>query len=201
MDDVRRFWNDLQDHEYAHEYADEMLNIFIATQLRVLRGERSQQEIARIANMKQERISVLENVNYGSWSVSTLRRLARAFDVRLKISFESFGTLLDDLKNLDPEALRRTTRVEECETALRELDAVPETLKQAVQPPKSAQHSSTERQAAFSAANAIPEQSVFIGLHRSRHVLPASNIPTGALAAFSEQASPGRQRRRQGAAA
>ena len=109
----KSFWTDLENEEFAHVYSDEMLNIFIATQLRVLRGELSQEELARKAGMKQERISLLENVNYSSWSVNTLRRLAKAFDLRLKISFESFGTLIEDINNLNATGLKRVTRKQE----------------------------------------------------------------------------------------
>ena len=109
----KSFWTDLENEEFAHVYSDEMLNIFIATQLRVLRGELSQEELAKKAGMKQERISLLENVNYSSWSVNTLRRLAKAFDLRLKISFESFGTLIEDINNLNATGLKRATRKQE----------------------------------------------------------------------------------------
>ena len=57
--------------------------------------------------MMQARISVLENVNYSSWSISTLRRLARALGVRLKVSLEEFGTLLPELEHFERKSLQR----------------------------------------------------------------------------------------------
>lgn len=49
----------------------------------------------------------MEQVDYSSWSLSTLKRLARAFDMRLRVTFESFGSLLEDYGQLGREALER----------------------------------------------------------------------------------------------
>jgi hypothetical protein len=57
--------------------------------------------------MKQPRIPVLEDVNYSSWSISTLRRFAQAFDLRLRVSFEEFGTLINDYETLEQKSLER----------------------------------------------------------------------------------------------
>lgn len=100
---------EFQDREYRHAYVDSFLNSSIATQIKVLREQRewSQEQLAREANMKQPRISALENVNYSSWSINTLKRLAEAFDVTLKVSFESFGTRLVDIDRFSRESLER----------------------------------------------------------------------------------------------
>jgi hypothetical protein len=47
--------------------------------------------------MRQSRISELEGMDYSSWSVSTLRRLARALGVRFMFGFESWGDLLPEM--------------------------------------------------------------------------------------------------------
>ena len=106
---------DFLDKDYAHDYVDEFLNASIATQIKAIRQQRglSQEELADLAGMKQERISVLEDVNYGSWSIKTLRRLARAFDVTLKVSFETFGVRIDDIVNFSRQNLERDSRKEE----------------------------------------------------------------------------------------
>lgn len=103
------------DREIAHAYVDEFLNMSIATQLKVLREQRrlTQKSLAELAGMKQERISVLENVNYSSWSINTLRKLAAAFDVRLRVSFETFGSCLAEMENFTRESLERMSREEE----------------------------------------------------------------------------------------
>lgn len=100
---------EFKDKEYRHAYADEFLNSAIATQIKVLREQRklTQEELAELAKMKQARISILEDVNYSSWSISTLRRLAKAFDLCLSVKFQSFQELLVDLEKFSRESLQR----------------------------------------------------------------------------------------------
>lgn len=99
----------LNDKEYRHSYAEEFLNTWIATQIKVLREQRNwkQSDLAREAGMKQSAISRLENMNYSSWSLSTLKRLAYAFDVRVKVSFETFGSLISEFAHFGAESLQR----------------------------------------------------------------------------------------------
>ena len=79
-----RFPNDAN---YRNAVDESFSNIRMAKQLRVLRERHhpplTQAQVAEKTEMKQSRISELENVDYSSWSVSTLRRFARAFGVRL----------------------------------------------------------------------------------------------------------------------
>lgn len=107
--------NEFADKEYAHDYADELLYAYIATQIKILRQQQelTQEQLAQLSNMKQERISVLEDVNYSSWTINTLLKLARAFDLRLRVSFENFTTVLDDMFNLNSRTLQRTKREED----------------------------------------------------------------------------------------
>ncbi len=101
--------NNFKDKDYRHGYADEFLNASIATQIKVLREQRgwNQKDLADNTNMKQPRISILENVNYSSWNIKTLRRLAEAFDLTLCVYFESFGKRLDDIIKFSRENLER----------------------------------------------------------------------------------------------
>ena len=106
-----RFKEEFKDKETRHIYADDFLNTYIATQLKVLREDRewTQKQLAEEAGMRQERISVLEDVNYESWSVKTLKRLAQAFDLRLSIKFETFGSFLKDFDEFSRESLGRVS--------------------------------------------------------------------------------------------
>lgn len=99
---------DFRNKEYAHEYMDEFLNTFIATQIKILReqNEWTQERLAKEADMFQERISTLENVNNSSLSLKTLKQLARAFDVRLHVSFENFTTELEQFDEFTLESIR-----------------------------------------------------------------------------------------------
>jgi transcriptional regulator with XRE-family HTH domain len=104
-----------RDAEYAHAYMETFFNAAIATQIKVLREQRglTQGELAELTAMKQERISVLENVDYGTWNVKTLRRLAEAFDVVLKVSFETFGQAIEEVGSFSRETLQRSPRAED----------------------------------------------------------------------------------------
>ena len=98
-----------RDRDYRAAYAENALDTYIATQLRVLREQRelTQGKLADLANMKQSRISTMEDVNYAGWSISTLKRLARAFDLSLMVKFESFGGLLREMDAFNRQALER----------------------------------------------------------------------------------------------
>lgn len=101
-----------QDKEYADAYIDEFLNSYIATQIKVLREKRglTQKDLAELTGMKQSRIALLENVNYNKWSITTLKKLSEAFDVTLKVSFETFSDTIKDIENFCRESLERESR-------------------------------------------------------------------------------------------
>lgn len=99
-----------KDKDYRHGYVDEFLNASIATQIKVLREQHgwSQKELGEHADkMLQPRISVMENVNYSSWSIKILRKIAEAFDLTLRVSFESFGTRAGDIEKFSRKNLER----------------------------------------------------------------------------------------------
>lgn len=98
-----------QEEDARYAYAEDFLNSSIAAQIKTLRDDRklSQEELAALLGTKQPGISRLENTNYSAWKVETLRKLARAFGLRLRISFEEFGTLIHDIENFNREELIR----------------------------------------------------------------------------------------------
>jgi transcriptional regulator with XRE-family HTH domain len=102
----------LQDREYAEEYAASFLNSYIATQIKVIREQRglTQAELGVLVGTTQAGVSRYENVNYSSWSLKTLVKLAHAFAVRLKVSFEPYGTLADEVIRFDRQRLERIAR-------------------------------------------------------------------------------------------
>lgn len=106
---TEQYKEEFKDKETRHIYADDFLNTYIATQIKVLREEAglTQAELAEKAGMKQERISVLEDVNYSSWTANVLKRLAKAFDMRLSIKIESFGSYLKEFEGFNRAALIR----------------------------------------------------------------------------------------------
>jgi transcriptional regulator with XRE-family HTH domain len=101
--------SEFQDPEARHDYADIFLSSSIALQIKALRLQRgwSQETLAEKAGMKQSRISAMEQASYTGWSLRTLRRLAKAFDLALEVRFESFGTLLNGATSVSRNALER----------------------------------------------------------------------------------------------
>ena len=99
----------LKDKEYRAGFAESFLDTSIATQIRVLREQRdwTQAQLAHEAGMKQSRISALENADYSKWSIGTLKRLARAFDVPLNVAFGTFGKLLVEVDQFGRASLER----------------------------------------------------------------------------------------------
>lgn len=91
---------EFSDPEYATAYAESFLDAYIATQIKVLREQRgwTQEQLAEKIGTAQPGISRLEDVNYSAWSVSTLTKLAAAFSLRLKITFEDFSGIASEVQ-------------------------------------------------------------------------------------------------------
>jgi len=104
---VKNLKQEFADKDYRHSYAESFLNSVIATQIKVLREMRKwrQSDLAREAEMKQSVISRLENINYSSWSIKSLQKLAQAFDVVLTVRFERFKNLALDADRFGRKAL------------------------------------------------------------------------------------------------
>lgn len=100
---------EFKDREVRHIYCGDFLNSSIATQIKVLREERNitQSDLAKLAGMRQSRIAAIEDVNYSSWCISTLRRIAEAFDLALTVQFDSFGAKLADIVNFKRDFLEK----------------------------------------------------------------------------------------------
>jgi len=108
---------ELRDPEYSEGYAESFLNSYIATQIKVIREQRGmkQADLAKEMGTTQTAISRIENVNYSAWNIKTLKKLARAFRVRLRVSFETYGTLPHEVETFGREELQRAAREEDPE--------------------------------------------------------------------------------------
>ena len=106
---VDKLRSEFQNEEYRHSYAEECVNTMIATQIKVLREERemTQSSLATKTGMAQPRLSVMENADYSNWSINTLKRLARAFDLALSVKFEAFSEVILDFEEMNKETLGR----------------------------------------------------------------------------------------------
>lgn len=95
--------------EHRDAFVSASVDQTIPFQIRAMRlaQERNwtQKDLALRAGMKQERISICENPNYGRFSLQTLKQLASAFDVALIVRFAPFSELVEWESNLSPESL------------------------------------------------------------------------------------------------
>jgi transcriptional regulator with XRE-family HTH domain len=104
LDRLRKY---LADEESRYVYADSVTNSFITGQIKALREARglTQDQLAELVGTKQSGISRWQSTGYAGCKVDTLRKFARAFGVRLKISFEEFSTLPTDIGGFTSERL------------------------------------------------------------------------------------------------
>ena len=103
---------DLQDPEFSEGYAESFLDTYVATQLKVLREQRdlTQREVAKCLGTSQGVVSRFEDADYASWNIRTLKKFARLFEVRLHISFETYGSLIGEMKEFSRKNLERVPR-------------------------------------------------------------------------------------------
>jgi transcriptional regulator with XRE-family HTH domain len=102
----KRLLAELKDKEYRDAYVSSSVDIGIAFQIRALRKRigLTQEELAEKANMKQERISALENPS-NSPNITTLKKLANALNIGLIVRFVPISKLVEWELNLSPDSL------------------------------------------------------------------------------------------------
>ena len=93
----------LSNPEVRHLYVDSSIRHLLAMQLRSMREAKgwSQIEVGKKAGMKQSAIARLEDPRYSSMTLSTLRRLAEAFDVALIVRFAPFSEFISWTAQID----------------------------------------------------------------------------------------------------
>ena len=106
----------LQDKEYRDLFVSEEIDTGIPFQIRAMRKARgwSQRDLADRLGMTQEGVSRLESLEYGRFSLATLKRLASAFDVGLVVRFEPFSRLVDATVNLSPDDVEVPAFADDC---------------------------------------------------------------------------------------
>jgi transcriptional regulator with XRE-family HTH domain len=113
---MKEFFNrlkqDFSDKKYAHNYMESHAVSRLAAQIYALRKQRgwSQEELAAQSGIAQESISKIESANFNSLTMKSLQKFARAFDVNLNVSFESFSRGILDVANLNREQLEVKSR-------------------------------------------------------------------------------------------
>jgi len=108
MNNVKEFLaNELRTKEARVQYAADLLSARLALQVKTLRmqQELTQEALGKLAGLYQSQVSAMEQISCSSWKVSTLQKLASAFDLALSVKFVSFGKFLDEAVQLDRNAL------------------------------------------------------------------------------------------------
>jgi transcriptional regulator with XRE-family HTH domain len=88
----------LEDKEYRDAFVSEQIFSGLPLKIRSLREQRrlSQKQLGEKTSVAQAWVSKLEDPNYGKLTLSTLLRLASAFDVGLEVDFVPFSKVLDN---------------------------------------------------------------------------------------------------------
>ncbi len=128
QDERGDFLDEVQDEEYRHEFVSEHVTVGLAFQIHLLREARgwTQEELASRCDMAQETISRLEDPNYGRYTLKTLKRLAKTFDVGLLVRFVSFGELGEWTVDLPSRKLTPPSYNEERQMSFYHISGSPE---------------------------------------------------------------------------
>ncbi len=93
-----QLWKSLSDPDFRKQFIEAHVDEGIAFQIRSLRinnKKQTQPEFAKELGVKQPLVSSWENPAYGNYSLNTLKKLAKAFDVGLLVRFVPFSTMVD----------------------------------------------------------------------------------------------------------
>ena len=95
---IKTLWSRLADREYREAFLDEAINSRLAAQIYALRISRglTQAEVSVLTGIAQPTLSRLESDAYGI-TTTTLKRIAKAYDVALSVRFFGFNEFADDV--------------------------------------------------------------------------------------------------------
>ncbi|MEO8927248.1 MAG: helix-turn-helix transcriptional regulator [Caulobacteraceae bacterium] len=102
---IERLWAKFRSKAFREGFVSGELSTNVAAQIVTMREDRgwTQTQLATATGMAQSRISLLEDPSYEKMSVTTLKRLASAFDVGLAVRFVPFSDIVswavDDAPN------------------------------------------------------------------------------------------------------
>jgi transcriptional regulator with XRE-family HTH domain len=118
----------LRNKEYRDSFTAEYIYSRIPLKIRAMRERRglSQDDLGRLAGVKQEWVSRLEDPNYGRLTLSTLLKLASAFDVALNVDFVPYSEILNrstrlSRQDFDVPSFQEENRVVTAEVAAKGL--------------------------------------------------------------------------------
>lgn len=108
IDTIRtQLWEKMRNKPYRDTFIAAHLSTNIAAQIQTIREQRgwTKKQLAQNAGMSPSRIMVMEDPSYEKFTLTTLKRLASAFDVALIARFTPFSDLVDWVAELSPEKL------------------------------------------------------------------------------------------------
>jgi hypothetical protein len=91
--------------KFRKSYFARQLKVFLAAQIRALRGEKTQVEFGELIGKPQSVVARLERESYGKVNLQTLIDVASRLDIALIIRFVSFPTFLEWTKDYSPSAI------------------------------------------------------------------------------------------------
>ncbi len=97
-----------RDKEYRDGFVSEGIFSRLPLKIRALREQchLSQKQLGEKTGVAQAWVSKLEDPNYGKLTLTTLLRLASAFDVGLEVDFVPFSKVLDDALSPSQESFK-----------------------------------------------------------------------------------------------
>jgi transcriptional regulator with XRE-family HTH domain len=106
MNSRTQLFSKFRNKEYRDSFVAEYIASHIPLKIRGMRDRRgmSQTRLGELAGVKQEWISKLEDPNYGRLTISTLLKIASAFDCALSVDFVPFSQLLDSATTLSAQS-------------------------------------------------------------------------------------------------
>lgn len=96
----------LEDKEFRDGYLEGHVKMFIAEQIKCLRGDKSQKEFAKELGTTQSVVSRLENPEYGKVTIQTLLEIASKLDIALLVRFASYPEFLEVTSDFSENAFK-----------------------------------------------------------------------------------------------
>ena len=117
-------WLKLSNRDYRDQFAEDDIINGLAFQIRQMRDSREwdQEKLATLMHKTQPQIAQWENPNYGRYTLKTLLKFRKAFDVALLVKFVPFSELVDWTANLTPERQAPPSYSEEQEQDRRQVE-------------------------------------------------------------------------------
>lgn len=92
---LKAIWQKMRNRDYREEFVAAHISNTISAQIHAMRQVRkwTQADLASRCEMKQPRISALEDQDFDNVEIATLRRIASAFDVGLSVRFVPYSEI------------------------------------------------------------------------------------------------------------